>query len=202
MPIKKIKPEGTSFHYNPGSRLFTLFTEIQFIYSFTRKQFEIDQNPVGEPMPVPFTHLKIADDLSLVTCSADYRKKPTDFEIHLSFAGDKVLYSLFRDIQEQGLALSEEDKEDLQIDLEDGVLTAIRSFKDDLHDSLHLFREEGKYYLVKQRPWRRFEVLEISIKDDTIYMKTAEETFTYHLDLQPVIARAATALIEAGLVKN
>jgi len=58
-------------------------------------------------------------------------------------------------------------------------------------DSLNIkSNDEGKYSLIKQKPWRKFALDAIAVKDRQIISKPGKEQFCFKLGLQPVMLDA------------
>ena len=199
MSLEKIFPTTSSLTFDPTINDLIIFTDIQFDYNFKTQQFEVDQNPVGQPMLTPINDLTFNEG---ITFHAKFRNKETDFAIQPTHTVDKILLELFSTINNNGFKITEQDIDKFKLVFKEGKLESIRIWKNsktsELLDSINFKLQDGKYYIIKQSPWRKIEIEKITTEGNHLQFNGAAETITFHLETQPLIFETVQKLIETS----
>jgi hypothetical protein len=207
MLIKKIKPEGSSFTYDPKVGDVCLSTgdqlcSIRLYFNFNSQKFEFDRNPFGDPALSPLSNVTLNNDLSELQFDVVCRGKSTRFVISTEHECDKIIYDFFSKITDSGFSVREDDLDDMHVAFEQGKLEFVRMFKHsksyDLLDSLNIKVEGENLFLIKQRPWRKISLDTVKVSDGNIISKAGDEEFIYHIETQPLIFDTVKRLIESG----
>jgi hypothetical protein len=203
MQVKKITISESAFIYRPSYNNLCLAMGLQFIYNYKLQQFEVNNNPLGDPNPIPMNNVVMSDDLSQLSFDAKYQGKQQQFLITATHECDKIMFELFSRLRNNDLLAVDEDLDDLHLIFEKGKLESIKGYKhskaNDLLDSLNIFLEEGNYSMVKQRPWRKFNLNSIVVDDNKVISKSADEEFVYNLDVQPVLLETIKRLVNSSV---
>jgi hypothetical protein len=173
---------------------------LQFFYNYRSHEFEVNNNPHGEPNPIRMNNIVMSDDLSQLSFDAKYQGKQQQFEITAMHACDKIMFELFSRLRNNDLLAVDEDLDDLHVVFENGKLESIQGYKhsktNGLIDSLNIISEEGNYFLIKQAPWRKFNLNSITVDNHKLISRSADEEFVYNLDVQPVLLETIKRLID------
>ncbi|HEY0608840.1 MAG TPA: hypothetical protein VGD35_04270 [Chitinophaga sp.] len=203
MPIKKIKPKGASFRYNPGGKQLRLSMSVQFIFNFTKQKFEFNQNPLGERDTRPINNIVISDDLSKISFDTEEKKQFVSYNISAEREHEHMLLGFLSRVNKEGFSIAGNDREDIQLVFQGDVLSEITTYKRsenyELLDSLDIVVEDGNIVLIQQDPWRRINLESVVLKDGDLISRSGDEEFIYHLDTQPFIFDTVKGLIESGL---
>jgi hypothetical protein len=199
MSLEKIFPTTSSFTFDPTINDLIIFTDIQFDFNFKTQQFEVDQNPVGQPMLTPISDISVNEEL---TFHAKFRNQETDFVIQPTHAVEKILLELFSTINNNGFKITEQDIDKFKLVFREGKLESIRIWKNssssELLDAVNFKLQDGKYYIIKQSPWRKIEIEKITTEGNNLLFNGATETITFQLETQPLIFETVQKLIEAS----
>src|SRR5579859_6067249 len=102
MSLKKINPTESAFFYNPRGKEFYLVSELKFYFNKDSRQFELDQNPHGEPKFTKINGLIVNTGFSEMEFDAVYRSKDTHFKFSSDYNCDKILYKTIAGISKSG----------------------------------------------------------------------------------------------------
>ena len=175
---------------------------LQFYYNYETKQWELNQDPYGDPDLVPMNNVELNEAAHQLTFEAEYQGKPQQFEITASFEPEKIMLDLFSQLNNQEKLVTGEDVDDMQLIFEKGKLNSIRIFKHtkefEILDSLNIKSDNGNFSLIKQKPWRKFDLKAIGVDNGNIVSESAEEQFSFHLDVQPIILDTVKKLVESA----
>ena len=203
MQVKKIKIDDSSFIYRASYNNLCLVMELQFIYNYRSHQWEVNNNPHGEPNPIPMNNVVMSDDLSQLSFDAKYQGKQQQFEITAVHECDKIMFELFSRLRNNDVLAVDEDLDDLQLVFTKGKLESIQGFKyskdSDLLDSLNIFPEEGSYMLLRKKPRRKLNLNSIVADDNKLISRTADEEFVYNLNVQPLISETVKRLVNSSV---
>ena len=203
MQVKKIKIKESAFIYRPSYNNLCLVLDLQFFYNYKSKQFEVNNNPHGEPNPIPMNNVVMSDDLSQLSFDAKYQGKQQQFQITAVYECDKIMFELFSRLRNNDLLAVDEDLDDLHFVFEKGKLQSIEGYKhskdNDMLDSLDVFIEEGNYTLLKHAPRRKVNLNSIVVDDNKLISRSADEEFVYNLDVQPLISETLKRLINSSV---
>jgi hypothetical protein len=185
-----IRPTGSAFFYNPRSGELCLVSELKFYFNRDTHQFELDQNPHGEPILTKIRNLKLSSDFSEMEFNAIYRYKNTQFRLLSDYPVDKTLYRTIAGIPDSGFAFKDDEKDSIELIFNQGVLSGISVHKridSKLADSLRIIREDGAFHLIKQRPYAKLSLISIDAADNRIIYRTTSEEFSYSVNIQEYI---------------
>lgn len=175
-----------------------IVSELKFYFNKNTLQFELDQNPHGEPRLTRIKDLKLSADDSQLEFDAVYRSKDTQFKLLSEYPFDKTLYQTMAGITDSGFAFRQEDTDKVELIFQDGALSKVYMYKHvdlQLVDSLTIIREDGVFYLIKQRPYAKIPVDSIVAADSNIICRTASEEFRYSVNDQEYIWNILSGLI-------
>lgn len=141
------------------------------------------------------------EDFSSVAFDANYRKIRTRFEISCKYDCDRILYRMLAEISESTFAFNEEDRDDIELVFDEGLLSEISLHKrvdSKLLDFLRIIKEADSLHLIKQRPWARIRLDRVVVSGREILARAGSEETTYHLDTQRYIGDIVTRLINGS----
>jgi hypothetical protein len=203
MQLKKIKLNESAFVYHPGYNNLFLAMHLQFFYNYKSQQFEVNNNPHGDPHLIPMNNVVMSDDFSQLSFDAKYQGKERQFQITAIHECDKIMFELFSRLRNNDLLAIDEDLDDLRLVFENGKLESIKGYKnsktDGLIDSLNIISEEGSYSLIIQDPWRKINLNSIVVDNNKLISRSADEEFLYNLDIQPVLVETIKRLIDSSV---
>jgi hypothetical protein len=203
MQVKKIKINESAFIYRPSYNNLCLAMGLQFIYNYKSLEFGVNNNPHGEPNPIPMNNVVMSDDLSQLSFDAKYQGKQQQFQITAIHECDKVMFELFSRLRNNDLLAVDKDLDDVHFVFEKGKLESVEGYKhskdNDLLDSLDIFIEEGNYTLLIQEPRQKFNLNSIVVNDNKLISRSAGEEFVYNLDVQPLIVETIKRLIDSSV---
>jgi hypothetical protein len=198
MQVKHIKPTASLFSYNGRGAQLCISAGEKFYFNPDTHQFELDQNPEGEPKLAKVKNLKLSADASELEFEARWRREDTQFKLSSSYPFDKVLYQTIASIPDSGFAFREEDTDKAELIFTDGFLSKVYMYKRvdmKLVDSLTIIREEGTYYLILQRPYAKIALTSVVAADHRIVSTSATEEYSYKVDVQEYIWEILSRLI-------
>ena len=198
MPVKLIKPTESAFFYTPRGKELCLVSELKFYFNSNTRQFELDQNPHGEPRLTKINNLRLSADFSEMEFDAVYRNKETQFKLSSEYSFDKTLYRTIAGIPDSGFAFRDDDKDKIELIFNQGAVSKVYLYKHidlKLVDSLSIVREEGAYHLIKQRPYAKIPLIGVAAADNSIVGWTASEAFNYSVNDQEYIWNILSGLI-------
>ena len=198
MPVKLIKPTGSRFSYNPRAGELCVVSEIKFYFDKTKHEFELDQNPHGEPKLVKLRNLTLSSDSSELQFEARYQREDTQFKLVSQHPVDKIIYRTMAAIPDSGFAFRDDEHDSVDLLFEEGALTAVSFFKridTKMVDFLRIIKEEGAFIQIKQRPFAKIPLNSIVAGDGRIIYKTDSEEFSYSVDVQEYIWDILSQLI-------
>ena len=206
MQVKKVKINESSFIYRPSYNNLCLALYLQFFYNYKSKQFEVNNNPHGDPNLIPMNNVVMSDDFSQLSFDAKYQGKQQQFQITAIHECDKVMFELFSRLLNNDLLAVDKDLDDLQLVFEKGKLQSIEGYKhskeNDMLDSLDVFIEEGNYTLLKHSPRRKVNLNSIVVDDNKLIGRSADEEFVYDLDVQPLISETIKRLLNSSVPRT
>lgn len=201
--IEKIKTDDCAFKYNPASRDLTLGIGHAFSFNYRSQKFELDQNPFGDPNLVPVNDVVFSSDFSQLTFDARYQRKQRKFAITAANEYQKIMFEFFARVNATGFTTEDCDADHVELHFEKGKLSLIRIYKrpkplQHLVDSLRIIGEADHYSLIKQAPWRKFNLNSLVVNNNKLISRSAEEEFVYPLDVQPVILETVKRLVDSS----
>ncbi|GGB00799.1 hypothetical protein [Puia dinghuensis] len=198
MPLKLIKPTESAFFYNPRGKQLSLVSELKFYFNRNTHQFELDQNPHGEPKLTKINNLKLSADFSEMEFDAVYRNKDTQFKLLSEYPFDKTLYRTIAGIPDSDFAFRDDDKDKIELIFNQGAISQVYMYKHvdmNLVDSLTIIREDGVFYLIKQGPYAKIPLNSVVAADNRIISRSASEEFSYSVNDQEYIWNLLSRLI-------
>ncbi|HEY0681636.1 MAG TPA: hypothetical protein VGD45_04860 [Steroidobacter sp.] len=200
MRVTETKTDDFAFKYNPWIRDLTLGIGHAFCFSQIPQRFELDQNPFGDPNLVTMNNVAFSEDFSQLTFDARYQRKHRQFVITAANEQQKIMFEFFARLNANGFRTQDDEADHLELHFEKGGLDSIQIYKNDercnLLDSLRIFSEAGRYFLVKQCPWRKFELTSMRVDDHRWISRSADEEFVFDLQVQPVIYETVKRLVD------
>jgi hypothetical protein len=110
------------------------------------------------------------------------------------------MFEFFARLNANGFRTQDDEADHLTLHFEKGRLGSVRFYKYDercnMLDSLNIFSEADRYFLVKQCPWRKFELNSIRVDDYRWISRSADEEFVFNLQVQPVIYETVKRLVD------
>lgn len=202
MQVKKIKTKESSFKYNPMASELVLAVGLQFYYNYESQQWDLNQDPYGDPDLQPMNNVVVDETAGVLSFEAKYQGKAQQFAITAAYEPEKIMLAFFAEVKKMGKLAPVDDMDDMQLIFEKGKLEAIMIYKHtkalEIVDSLNIKGNEGKYSLIKQKPWRKFELNAVAVNDHQIVSRSGKEEFRFELNLQPVIFNTVKKLIEGS----
>lgn len=199
--MKLIKPTESAFFYNPRGKELCLVSELKFYFNSNTRQFELDQNPHGEPRLTKMNNLKLSADFSEMEFDAVYRNKDAQFRLLSEYPFDKTLYETIAGIADADFDFRDDDTDKIELIFNQGALSKLYMYKhvdSKLVDSLSIIREEGAFYLIKQRPYARIPVNSIVAAGNNIICRTASEEYSYSVNDQEYVVNLLSGLINGN----
>ncbi|MGP1492763.1 MAG: hypothetical protein ACTTJJ_05055 [Prevotella fusca] len=180
--MEQIEAKDFLFYYNPNLEELIVSSGLKFM-KINDDGFKVDLNPHGqsELTTVDFINLDI-NKRSLV-CSIG--KEPVIITIntcfHINVLGFKVVIGTWKNIQ----GTKDLDKIDLFFTgdkLEHLYISKVKDYN--IIDSIRIFNEENRYFVVKNKPQFTREVItKLSLCNETIKIETESNNFDYKLDV-------------------
>ena len=180
--MEQIEAKDFLFYYNPNLEELIVSSGLKFM-KINNDGFKVDLNPHGqsELTTVDFINLDI-DKRSLV-CSIG--KEPVISTIntyfHINVLGFKVVIGTWKNIQDT----KDLDKIDLFFTgdkLEHLYISKVKDYN--IIDSIRIFNEDNRYFVVKNKPQFTREVItKLSLCNETIKIETESNNFDYKLDV-------------------
>ena len=180
--MEQIEAKDFLFYYNPNLEELIVSSGLKFM-KINNDGFKVDLNPHGqsELTTVDFINLDI-DKRSLV-CSIG--KEPVIITIntyfHINVLGFKVVIGTWKNIQDT----KDLDKIDLFFTgdkLEHLYISKVKDYN--IIDSIRIFNEDNRYFVVKNKPQFTREVItKLSLCNETIKIETESNNFDYKLDV-------------------
>jgi len=203
MPLEVAEPALTAFRYNPAVGELMVAVGHPFYFSQRSQQFELDTNPFGDPHLAPMQHVVFSHDCSQLSFDAKIRRKQRHFAITAANEHEKILLETFARLNANGFTTRDEEADHVHLRFQDGRLVALQIYKSakdcELLDSLRIVGEADGYALIKQAPWRKFQLNSITVDDDKVTSRSAEEEFVFRLDVQPAILEIVKRLVDSGI---
>jgi hypothetical protein len=203
MPLEVAEPELTAFRYNPAVRELMVAVGHPFYFSQRSQQFELDTNPFGDPHLATMKHVVFSHDCSELTFDAKIRRKQRHFVITAANEHKKILLETFAQLNANGFTTRDDEVDHVQLRFQDGRLTSLQIYKSakdcELLDSLRIVGETDGYSLIKQAPWRKFKLNSVTVDDNRLISRSADEEFVFRLDVQPVIVEIVKRLVDSGV---
>ncbi|MBQ4818696.1 hypothetical protein [Aquimarina sp. MMG016] len=200
MQLKKIKPKESSIRYNPKINELTFVSELKFSFNKEKEEFQLDQNPNGEPSLVIIDEIRTEDNFEKLIIQANYRNKNTEFTLNSDKYYDRIIYETLVDFNKDNFNItSDEDK--IEMIFTSGNISKIYCYKYEgynLKESLSIISEDNKLFLIKQNPWSKNEILSLEINQNQIICTLKSETYKYVLEVQPFIKDLIKKLINKG----
>jgi hypothetical protein len=202
MQVKKIKPKDSLFKYNPLVSELVLTVGMQFYYNYETQQWELNQDDYGDPDLVPIKNVVLNEAATQLNFEAKYRGTQQQFEITASLEPEKILLNFFAQFNGPQKFDTADDVDDMEMNFEKGKLETLQIYKHtkelSIVDSLRIKGGEGRFSMIKQKPWRKFDLDSIEVRDSQIISKSGKELFNFHLDLQPVFFNTVKKLLDQG----
>ena len=180
--MEQIEAKDFLFYYNPNLEELIVSSGLKFM-KINNDGFKVDLNPHGqsELTTVDFINLDI-DKRSLV-CSIG--KEPVIITIntyfHINVLGFNVVIGTWKNIQDT----KDLDKIDLFFTgdkLEHLYISKVKDYN--IIDSIRIFNEDNRYFVVKNKPQFTREVItKLSLCNETIKIETESNNFDYKLDV-------------------
>src|ERR1700760_952016 len=155
MSVKNITPTASLFLYNGRGMELCISAGQKFYFNRDTHQFELDQNPEGDPKLTKVKNLKLSADASELEFEARWRREDVQFKLSSTHPFDKVLYQTIASIPDSGFTFRTEDTDKAELIFMDGVLSKLYMYKRvdmKLVDSLTIIQEGGVFYLILQNP--------------------------------------------------
>lgn len=198
--LTKLNPTGSSFRYDPLSNDLVLTVGVQFYYNYELQRWEINQNPYEDAEPVPIGNVMVSADACQLSFDANYQGKDRKFEVTARYEPEKIMLRFFLQLHSGEKLALPEDVDDIQLIFEKGNMESIKIYKHSkeltLISSLNIVSEKRKFSLIKQKPWRKFELKAIKLIDGAIVSYSSDEEFVFHLNVQPFILKLIKELVE------
>jgi hypothetical protein len=93
MSLKVIKSVESSFQYNPKTKSLCIISDLKFILNNISMEFEIDQNPNGEPRTVAINDLRLYNNDSELDFECVYRRKRIKYNLQSKYKIDSIIYN-------------------------------------------------------------------------------------------------------------
>lgn len=164
-----------------------MVSELKFYFNKGTHEFELDQNPHGEPNLTKMNNLRLSADAAEMEFDAVYRGKNTSFKLSSEYPVDKILYQTMAGIAGSGFAFRDDEHDSVELIFEKGALSRVQMHKYidiQLAASLRIIREEGGFFLIKQKPYAKIPLNSVGADDKSIVSKADSETFRYSVDVQ------------------
>jgi hypothetical protein len=201
MQVKKIKANGSLFKYDPLANELVLALGLQFHYNYETSLWEVNQDLYGEPSLVLMNNVVIDQAAGQLSFKARYQGKEQQFEITAAYEPEKIMINFFAQLHHQEKPAVGEDLDTMELSFEKGELEFIRMYKHsrsfEILGSLNIKYEKGEFFLIKQRPWRKFSLKNVEMNNGAILSRSADEEFVYRLDAQPLIFNMVKQLLES-----
>jgi hypothetical protein len=198
MQVKKIKPKELLFKYNPLVSELIITVGMQFYYNYETQQWELNQEDYGDPKLVPIINVVLNEDATRLSFEAQKQQ----FEITASLEPEKTLLNFFAQLNGPQKLDTADDVDDMELIFVKGKLETLQIYKHtkelSIIDSLRIKGSDGTFSLIKQKPWRKFELDTIEVNNSQIMSKSGKEQFNFPLHLQPIIFNTVKKLVEGG----
>jgi hypothetical protein len=205
--VNEIIPDASAFKYNAPIRDLTLGVGHALSFNLRSQRFEFDKNPFGDPHLVPMDNVVLSDDFSQLAFQATYQRKQRQFVIAAANECHRIMFEFFARLNASGFNTEDGDADHVELHFQQDRLASIEIYKhpkplEDLVDSLHIFSEADRYYLIKSGPRRKFELSSITMDGNKLISRSADEEFVYNLDVQPVILETVQRLVKCSLTRR
>ena len=107
MKQKIRKSKGFIFKIDPSIKELKVISGEKFFYSSIFKEFEIDENPYGDPVCQPLKNLKLTNDK--LEFDTNYKGEDVHFSLESNYKADKLFYPYFIHISESDFAFLPSD---------------------------------------------------------------------------------------------
>jgi len=201
MPVKLIKPTGSRFSYNPRAGELCVVPELKFYFNRDTHQFELDQNPHGEPLLAKLKNLTLSSDSSELEFEAKYRREDIQFKLVSEHPVDKIIYRMMAEIPDSGFAFRDDEHDSVELLFDEGALSTVSLFKridNKMVDFLRIIKEDGVFIQIKQRPFAKIPLNSIVAGDGRIIYRTDSEEFSYTVDVQKYIWNILSRLMNGN----
>lgn len=204
MSVIKIIPTRSFVIYDPFSKYMSLISGVKFHLNRSNMKFYIDQNPEGEADPVPIFNLDWKEHVSCLEFEAYYRGEKSTFQLSSNYECDKIIYKFLTLTLDENILFQNTDTEKVTLSFENGKISSIDIFKyidSKMVDSLAIFSEAGKLFLLKQNPWEKIKLDSLTLKNNTILCKYKNDVIIYHLYINPFVLTFMNDCLLSGLVQ-
>ncbi len=200
MSLKEITPKESGFKYNPKVSEICLISDLKFYLNKRSLKFELDQNPHGEPNLTEIGKIEANEDFSQVNFNSNYRDEDINFQITNKTSYDisifKIIYLVNSGKLNPIYSPNDLDKVEILFSEEQLFQIYLHKYQEyELIDALTITRETDGFYVIKQNPWRKIKLKNISIDDLNIVCNTSEEVVIYPLDVNDFISRIIKELL-------
>ncbi len=175
--------------------------ELKFYFNRDTHQFELDQNPHGEPQLAKLKNLTLSSDSSELEFEAKYRREDIRFKLVSEHPVDKIIYRMMAEIPDSGFAFRDDEHDSVELLFDEGALSTVSLFKridTKMVDFLRIVKEDGVFIQIKQRPFAKIPLNSIVAGDDRIIYRTDSEEFSYTVDVQKYIWNILSRLMNGN----
>lgn len=199
--MKQIEAKDFLFYYNPNLEELIVSSGLKFTKR-NNDGFKVDLNPHGqsELTTVDFINLDINKRCLICSIGKESILVTINAYFHINMLGFKIVMDTWKNIQET----MDLDKIDLFFTgdkLEHLYISKVKDYN--IIDSIRIFKEDNRYFVVKNKPQFTREVItKISLCNETIKIETESNNFDYKLDVNEEVLsflHSAFKLIELSL---
>lgn len=204
MQKEKITTDASSLMYHPLTDDLVLTVGVQLYYNYDTQKFELNQDPYGDPDPVPVHHVAVKDDFSELSFEANYRGLPRQFIITAGYDTEKVLLQLFAQLNNNGPLTVGRDMDHMQFIFDKGKLESIELYKHnksaDIIESWDVFLDKGNYVLVSEIPRHtRVNLDALEVNGNKLNGRAGSREYVFRFSTQPVLVDAIKRLVAIAL---
>ncbi|PFH08281.1 hypothetical protein BCF11_0634 [Collimonas sp. PA-H2] len=200
--LKKIRKINESkFSCTPRSVELNIVCGLSFYYNPDTCLFEVDQNPYGERDLIPIKNLQFSPDYSKMTFDCFYQGKDVSFDISIGREREKNFLRFFHAFHGKAFFFGENDFQPVVLLFDEGEISANSNIRNPEKgtDYLTLFGEDGEFFFIIPRPWKRFPLSAFGSKGNTFYFKSEENLFEYEFILEPSVMQVVKAFLQMEL---
>lgn len=177
-----IKVKDILFYYNPNIEEFTIFSGLKFTNQ-GGKEFEVDLNPHGQYNLVKIDSLDVDIDKKSLSCRIE--DDNTETNIMIKFEINLLGFKTVSDVNFNFNSKNDLDKIDIFFEGDKFMHLYLSKVQDyEIIDSMRIIFEEGKYFVVKNKPkFIRESLKTFSLEENIISVQGDENDYQYQLDI-------------------
>ena len=177
-----------------------LVSDLKFWLNENSLKFELDQNPHGEPKLAEIEGMEANEDFSQITFNSNYRNENVSFQLNIETDYDASIFRIIHSVNNGVISpvYNPDDLDKVEILFKDGKLFQVYLYKYrdyELLETLTVIYEQGEYFIVKQNPWKKIKLENLSLRDEKIICSTSEEQIKYKLDVNEFVLRIVEDLL-------